>query len=539
MKKFLHTADPSHSSRLLKSTSIVSAMTMLSRVGGLVREIMMAHFFGTSALKSAFDIAFLIPNLFRRLFGEGALTGAFVPVFSKELAEHGKERANLLAMRVIGLLTAVLSILVVAGMAMTYLLPFVLDYDSNWLLPLPMLRILLPYAVLICVAALLAGMLNAVGRFAVSAFAPFLLNLVWIIALFVIGAAVLSEKSGQLRILCYVILGAGLLQILIQIPVLVKEGFVIKPRFKGILSDAGITRIVSLMGPAALGAGILQINVCVDKLLAYWAGSYGPAALVYAERLIYLPLGIFGAAFMTVLLPAFSRHAARNEHHLIGEDLMDSLVNLTLVMLPCACGLAALARPLMMMIYGGGDGAFDARSALMSSRALMAYAPGLLVFSYNKAVIPAFYGMQDIKTPTRVSLVVLGLNVLLNIICVLTFSDGWKHAGIAVSTVVCSVVSAAVLYALLRKRVGGIENEGRIIRVLVRTLIAAVLMGVAVYAAHGHLSAILPGGTLWRAVAVLISIVLGMALYGGLLAMLCADELYKVLQFVIQRTRSS
>jgi len=510
-------------------------MTLLSRIGGLVREMLMAHFFGTSVLKSAFDIAFLIPNLFRRLFGEGALTGAFVPVFSRELADNGVERANQLAMRVIGLLIVVLGAIVALGIGVTFVLPVMLPAESAWLLPLPMARILLPYAVLICVAALIAGMLNSIGKFAVSSFAPFLLNLVWIIAMLIIGVVAVSEQSAQFRLLCYVILGAGLLQIAVQIPVLLKAGFVFKPVFKGLFADAGIVKILRLMGPAALGAGILQVNVCVDKLLAYWAGSYGPAALVYAERLIYLPLGIFGAAFMTVLLPTFSRHASNNQSHLIGSDLMDSLVNLTLVMLPCACGLMALARPLMEIVYGGGESAFDARSAVLSARALIAYAPGLLVFSYNKALIPAFYGMQDIKTPTKVSLGVLILNIILNIVCVLMFPDGWKHAGIAVSTVVCSVVSLIVLYLILRRQIGAVSEERRVLSVLLRTAVAAVLMGFAVSLAYTHLMSVLPSGGIWHTVVVITVVLIGVVLYGGLLAVLCSRELADLLLVLKKR----
>lgn len=529
-------ARSAHKAHLLKSARIVSSMTMLSRLGGLVREIVMAHFFGTTVLKSAFDLAFLVPNLFRRLFGEGALTGAFVPVFNKELVENGRDRANLLAMRVIGLLSAMLSIAVALGIGISYMLPLILPAESNWLIPLPMVRILLPYAILICVAAMVAGMLNSVGRFAISAFAPFVLNLVWIVAMLVIGNYADVDKGRQLLILCSVVLGAGVLQVAIQLPVLIRVGFYFKPCFKGIFRDTGINRILILMGPAALGAGILQINVCVDKMLAFWAGSYGPAALGYAERFINLPLGIFGAAFMTVLLPAFSRHAANNERHLICDDLEDSLVNLTMVMLPCALGLAALARPVMTMVYGSTGGSFDARSSLLTSRALIAYAPGLLVFSFNKALVPAFYGIQDIKTPTRVSLAVLALNVILNVSCIILFPDGWKHAGIALSTVICSTVSVITLYVLFRRRIGRI-SEGRLFSVLIRTLIAASLMAFAVFRFYAYLLALLPADKLWRMVSVLLSVLSGSLIYAGLMMMLCADEISNLIPVIFKSFR--
>ena len=511
-------------------------MTLLSRIGGLVREIIMAHFFGTSVLKSAFDIAFMVPNLFRRLFGEGALSGAFIPVFNEKLVHSGKDGANKLAMHVVGLLVVSLSLVVAVGIGITFLLPLVLSTESRWLLPLPMIRILLPYAVLICVAAMVAGMLYSVGRFAISAFAPFILNLVWIVALLLICNFVHVGKERQLMFLCAAILAAGFLQICIQFPVLFREGFYFKPRFSGVFDDPGVMRILTLMGPAALGAGILQVNVCVDKILAFWAGTYGPAALGYAERFIHLPLGIFGAAFMTVLLPAFSRHAAKKEFFRINEDLEDSLVNLTLVMLPCAFGLAALARPVMALVYGSGGGAFNAESATLTSRALCAYVPGLLVFSFNKAIVPAFYGMQDIKTPTKVSLAVLVLNVILNVSCVILFPAGWKHAGIALSTVVCSAVSLITLYLLLRKKIGGIR-EKRLGSVFVRTLISASLMGYATYRFYLYLAGLLPLDGMMCFVILLVSVISGVLLYAGLMAVLCTKELSHLGDVMLKRFR--
>jgi len=522
--------------RLLKSASIVSLMTGISRLGGLVREMVMAHFFGTSALKSAFDIAFLIPNLFRRLFGEGALSGAFVPVFNESLLQDGRERANVLAMRVVGLLIAVLSIAVAAGIALTFLLPDFLQPDSKWLIPLPMIRILLPYAVLICVAALVAGMLNSVGRFAISSFAPFVLNFVWVISLVVICLLVTQDKNSQMLMLCAVILAAGLLQILIQLPVLKKEGFYFRPIFRGAFSDHRIIKIVKLMGPAAMTMGVLQVNVFFDKFLAYWVGPYGPAALGYAERLTYLPLGVFGTAFMTVLLPMFSKYAAAGEYTRICDDLEDSLVNMTLVILPCSLGLIALALPVITLIYRTKGGAFDADSALLSSRALIAYAPGLLVFSFQKAVTPAFYGLQDIKTPLKVSLAGVFLNIFLNISSIIVLPEGWKHAGIAMATVVTTSVNVGVLYWLLKKRIGGV-NQLRVCSVFLKALAASLIMAITAYSVHAYLLTISPEAKSTQVIAVLAAVAAGGAIYALILAMICRNELSHVTSIMLKRFR--
>jgi len=533
-------SEGAHKRRILKSASIVSFMTGISRLGGLVREVVMAHFFGTTALKSAFDIAFVVPNLFRRLFGEGALAGAFVPVFNESLHKDGPERANQLAMRVIGLLITVLSIATAAGIAVTYILPLYLSPESRWLLPLPMIRILLPYSVLICTAALVAGMLNSVGRFAIPAFAPFVLNFVWIISIAVICNHVTGVSRDQILLLCAVILVAGLLQILIQLPLLRREGFRFKPQFSGILSDKAIIRIVKLMGPAALAMGVLQVNMCLDKILAFWVAPYAPAALGYAERLVYLPLGIFGTAFMTVLLPAFSKHAAAGEYSRINDDLEDSLANMTLLMMPCALGLVALALPVINMIYSTKGGAFDAESVVLSSRALFLYAPGLLFFSYNKALTPAFYGMQDMKTPLFVSLAGLVLNLTLNISCIIFFPDGWKHAGIALSTVVNSAVSVTILYLILRKRIGAI-SEKRIGMIFLKSLVAALVMAVVAWKIYSYIFVTLPDYIDWgkavQIIAVLTAVAVGAVIYGAILSVICRNELSQLTEVMLKRFR--
>lgn len=522
--------------RLLKSASVVSLMTGISRLGGLVREMVMAYFFGTSALKSAFDIAFLIPNLFRRLFGEGALSGAFVPVFNQSLVKEGREQANLLAMRVMGLLIVILSIAVAAGVSLTFLLPSFLPLESKWLIPLPMIRILLPYAVFICVAAMVAGMLNSVGRFAISAFAPFVLNFVWTVALAVICVFVTQNKDLQIRLLCMVILVAGVLQIAIQLPLLRREGFYFRPLFRGAFSDQRIMTIVKLMGPAALTMGVFQINVFFDSFLAYWVGPYGPAALGYAERLTYLPLGLFGTAFMTVLLPAFSKYAAAGEYRRICDDLEDSLVNMMLVILPCSLGLVALALPVISMIYRTKGGAFDADSALMSSRALIAYAPGLLIFCFQKAVTPAFYALQDMKTPLRVSMAGVVLNIVLNLTSIALLPQGWKHAGIAFATVITTTVNVGVLFWLLQKRIGSV-NHCRVGAVFAKTLMAAILMALIAYSAHAMLHAHLSADKGAQIIAVLTAMAAGGAVYALFLAMFCRNELSHVTSIMVKRFR--
>ncbi len=525
--------------RVLRSVSVVSLMTAVSRVLGLVREIVMAYFFGTSALKSAFDLAFIVPNLFRRLFGEGALSSAFVPVFSESLVKEGRDSALRFAVRVISLLVVVLGAVTLLGILLTWPLERLLPPDSRWLIPLPMLRIMLPYALLICVAALLSGMLNTFGRFAISSLTPFLLNLIWIVTLCVACPLLRGMPEKQIIVLSWAILAAGLAQVLFQLPALAREGFRFKLQFRALLSDPKLRRVLGLMAPAALGIGVIQINVCLDKLLAFWADPAAPAALEYAERIVYLPLGMFGTAFMTVLLPTFSRQAATGDTALMRETLERAIRNLAVIMAPCSAALLVLALPVISLIYNFKGGRFDETSAILSARALAAYAPGLLVFSLQKALTPVFYGLQDLKTPVRVSMVGLVLNVTMNVSSVIWLPHGWKHVGIAGSTVITSLINGIMLAVLLRRR-GDFLRVAGFAGAVVRAMLCAAAMALAALSAYTlcrHLLGQGEGGLTKGAeiVAMAVTVVTGVVVYVGAMAIVSRNELREMLGDVRRR----
>jgi len=526
---------------VLRSVSVVSFMTAISRVGGLVREMAMAYFFGTSALKSAFDIAFIVPNLFRRLFGEGALASAFVPVFSETLEKEGRERACKLAMRLITLLILLLGVITLGGILLSFPLEQRLTPESRWLLPLPLLRIMLPYALLICVAALLSGMLNTLGRFGVSSFTPFLLNLIWISTLIGLFPFLREEPGFRIRVLSWMILVAGLAQILFQVPALKRSGFAFRLCFAGLFSDGKLRRVLTLMAPAALGMGLIQINVCVDKLLAFWADAAAPAALEYAERIVYLPLGMFGTAFMTVLLPTFSRQVSRGDMAAVRDTLESSVRHLAVIMAPCSAALVFLALPTIELIYSMKGGTFDHTSAALSARALAAYAPGLLVFSFQKALTPVFYGLQDLKTPVRVSLFGLFLNLTLNILSVCFFPHGWKHVGIAGSTVLTSMVNGLTLAVILRRRLG-MPRVSALMGPVARTIAAALVMAPAArYANQAASRAALSAGCplkIAQLLAMSVAIGLGVAVYSAGMMLFCRGGLREMASgFRQRRTR--
>ncbi|MDD5707403.1 MAG: murein biosynthesis integral membrane protein MurJ [Kiritimatiellae bacterium] len=526
-------------SNVLRRAALVGAMTGISRLAGLVREQLMAHAFGTGLAKSAFDVAFRIPNLFRRLFGEGALSAAFIPVYTETREREGPEAANQLAGRIAGLLIATLSLLTALGILLALALQWQLPADSRWSAILPLLRIMLPYAPLICLAALAMGILNALKHFAMPALAPVFLNLVWIVALVAVCPWLPNDPFIRIRVVAWAVLVAGVIQIGVQVPALRHRGVPLRPAFDW-RGDARVARILRLMAPMALGAGLVQINVCVDGVLAMWAAPWGPSALEYAERLVYLPMGIVGNAFATVLLPTMSSHATAKDHAGMRETLERALRNVAVIMAPMAIGLTVLALPVVTLIYRLGNGAFQAESAIQTARALAGYAPGLLVFSLYKAITPAFYALQDTRTPMRVGVFGVVLNFSLNVLFVVTWPAGWKHMGIAVATVLTSIVNCVTLAVVLRRRIGA-PRLAPFARVCGAALVAALVMGVAaVFAERAAMDYLAPRLALKLAQVLSVSgaIAVGALLYGALIRLFCPFATAELLDDLRHRKRA-
>ncbi len=434
--------------RLFRSAGIISLGTLASRILGLVREIMMARVFGTSVVASGFFVAFTIPNLFRRLFGEGALSAAFIPAYVRSRDQEGPEAGWRLFRNLLSLVLILLGGISLAGMAAATL---ILEYARpagrvvDILLPL---RIMLPYMVWICMAALVMGVLNSHRRYTVSALTPCLLNVVWILAL--IGVQRHPGMAPEIKVLwiSWSILIAGVLQFGVQLPVLRKLHYRAPSEVHPL--GPGVRRVMIKMGPAALGAAVTQLNVLLDRFLAMWAGPYGPAALSFAERLIYLPLGLFATALGTILLPEMSALAHRKETESLGGTVEQSLRGLLYLMVPAAVGLGILATPIVTMVYARGE--FDADSVTHTARALMFYAPGLVVFSLAKVFVPVFYAHQDTRTPVKVGLVTVSGNIVLSILFVILLPEGWKHAGLALGTVIAELAQVVLLARLMHRR---------------------------------------------------------------------------------------
>lgn len=460
--------------KILSKVGIVSAMTAISRVFGLLREVVMAHFFGTGKLQSAFVIAFRIPNLFRRLFGEGALGAAFVPVFHEIEATEGRERAQLFLGRIFGLLICALGAIVAIGILISYGVQYWwCAPDSRWIVAMPLMRIMLPYALLICLAAIVSAVLNIHDRFAISSLTPVILNIVWLIALVGICPFLPAEGMWRIGAVSLGILFAGFAQILFQLPELKRVGYCFRVKWSGWRTSPYVKQVLLQMGPASLGIALAQINICIDGWLAFYGAEWAPAVLEYADRIIYLPLGLFGTAFATVLLPIYAKQVAAGNFTEALDTFESALKNIFIIMAPIALGLCVLATPTVSLIYERG--AFDQDSVRWTARAVAAYAPGLLAFSAAKTVIPLFYAQKDVKTPVKVaSWCILG-NFSLNLLSVLFLPEGWRHVGIALSTVVNSIANTLILLFILHRR--GIKPRfGALFATLFKTLLAAGVM---------------------------------------------------------------
>jgi putative peptidoglycan lipid II flippase len=436
---------------LLKSTITVGGMTLLSRVFGLLRDITLASVFGVSGGTDAFLIAFKIPNFMRRLFAEGAFSQAFVPVFSEYKERHSREALRDLIDHVAGSLGTVLLLITAVGSIAAPLLVYLFapgfwDEPERFDLTADMLRITFPYLLFIALVAFSGGILNSYNKFAVPAFTPIVLNLVLISA--ALWLAPLFEQP--LMALAWGVAVAGVLQLLLQFPFLLKLKLFPIPRIKR--RHAGVSKILRLMLPAVIGSSVAQINLLLDTIIASFLAIGSVTWLYYSDRMLEFPLGVLGIAVATVILPALSQqHASESREH-FNQTLDWALKLVMLVALPAGFGLLLLAGPILATLFQHGD--FAATDTYMASLSLMAYILGLPAFILIKVLAPGFYSRQDTKTPVRIAIIAMVCNMVLNILFVVPMvmlQYEAPHVGLALATSISGYINATMLYRGLRK----------------------------------------------------------------------------------------
>lgn len=437
--------------RLLQSTSVVSSMTLLSRILGLARDIVFARFFGATIVMDAFLVANRIPNMLRRFFAEGAFSQGFVPVMARYREKHDHDEARELVDSVAGTLGLILFLVTLIGVVAAPVLvaivaPGFIGEDGRFDLATAMLRFTFPYLLFVSLTAFAGGILNTYGRFAVPAFTPVILNVVLIAGALYLAPTL--EEPGMA--LAYAVFAAGLIQLLFQLPFLARIRAVPRPRWNP--NHPGVKRVTTLMLPAIFGSSVAQINVLLGGIIASLLGVGKISLLYFSDRLMEFPLGLFGIALATVTLPYLSRQHANESSDEFSDTVDWSMKLVLLIAVPAAIGLIVLAEPLVATIFYGGEfTVFDVR---MTALALQAFAFGLIGFSYVKILAPAYFARENTRTPVRFGLIALAVNFVLSVVLayVLTRAEyEGTHAGLALAISVSAILNAWLLYRGLRR----------------------------------------------------------------------------------------
>ena len=520
--------------RLARSAGVFGLATIASRVLGLVRDQVLAFYFGAGDANDAFRVASRIPNLVRDLFAEGAMSAAFVPTFTKQLAEHGRARAWQLASSVINALVLVTGVLVIGGIVFAEPLVrlFAADFadiPGKLELTIYLTRIVFPFLMLVAVAAALMGMLNSLGHFFVPALSPAMFNVAIIVM--ALGLVPIAPSLGlqPITIVAIATLVGGVGQLAIQWPPLKREGFRYRPVLD--LRDEGLHRVLLLMGPGTIGMAATQINVFVNTVLATGQGTGAVSWLDFAFRLMYLPIGLFGISIATAATPAISRMVAEQDFARIRSTLADALGLMLFLNVPATVGLIVLAKPIVAVIFEHGE--FTAADTLATAAALQLYAVGLVGYSVVRIVSPTFYALQRSRVPVMVSAGSVLVNVALNLALVRVMG----YRGLALGTSITAIVNATVQVWLLRREINGLD-DARMAASLARVFVAAAVMGAIAVTAQAGLERMLPGDSLaLQALRLLITIMVSMGTLVAAAQVLRIREYGEARDLVIGRLR--
>lgn len=494
-------------------------MTLLSRILGLVRDIVFARTFGASIVMDAFIVANRIPNMLRRFFAEGAFSQGFVPVMARYRENAVHEEARQFVDAVAGTLGLALFVITLVGVVAAPLLvlivaPGFVGEDGRFDLATAMLRFTFPYLLFVSLTAFAAGILNTYGKFAAPAFTPVILNVVLISCALWLAPSL--EEPGMA--LAYGVFIAGLVQLLFQIPFLAKIHAIPRPRWRP--RHDGVRRVGTLMLPAIFGSSVAQINVLIGGIIASLLGVGKISYLYYSDRLMEFPLGLFGIALATVMLPTLSRQAASRSMDEFARTVDWSMKLVVLIAVPAAVGLVLLASPLLVTLFYGGI--FTRLDVDMAAISLQAFALGLIGFSFVKILAPAFFAQEDTRTPVKYGLIALAINFVLSVVLAwLLTSVGYaaSHAGLALATSVAAIANAWLLWHGLRRQEVLESMSGWGLFMLRVAIANAAMTGALLWLAR-PVDWWIAAGTFDRVLQLTIAIVLGAGVYFVALAML-------------------
>jgi len=513
--------------RIARAAVVVGGATLLSRVFGFLRDMVVAQLFGAGMSTDAFFVAFRIPNLLRRLVGEGSLTASFIPVYSEYLTRHSQEEGDELVNTSFSVLAIFLILLTGLGVLFSPWIVKAMAYGffrdpEKFRLTVLLNRLMFPYILFIGLVALAMGVLNSWKHFAAPALAPVFLNLS-IIACALFLSPVLEEP---VLALAFGVLLGGAAQLFFQIPFLHRKG--IKFQFRFTLSHPGVKRVGALMAPSVLGLAVTQLNVLVSTFLASYLPEGSVSYLYYADRLLEFPMGIFAIAIATAVLPSMSECSAKGDEEGLKEILSFALRLVFFVTLPAMVGLIVLRLPILNLLFQRG--AFTAQSTEMTAQALLYYALGLAAFAGVRIVVPVFYSLQDSKTPVKVAFLALLANAGLGCILMIPL----RHGGLALATSLAAGLNFALLLVLVKKKLGWIGAR-KIIHSSLKSLGASALMGGVAYLVCSGAAWDTPGVTGGK-VSLLIGAVLGgVMVYGGACYLLGSEEMRAAWEIIKKR----
>jgi putative peptidoglycan lipid II flippase len=517
--------------RITRAAGVVGAATLISRILGYVRDMVVASVFGAGFVSDAFFVAFSIPNLLRRLFSEGSLSIGFVPVYTDYLNNHGAGEANRLAVSSFRLLFLLLSMSCVAGVlaapAIVHGLAF--GWSANpekFLLCVRLTRLMMPYIVFIGLAALCMGVLNVLGHFAAPALAPVFLNVAMISA--AVGASFFTPDPIILvQWLAVGVCIGGVLQLALQIPSLIRRKICFWRT--GPLWHPGLAKIGRLMLPVLLGTGAYQINSVVIKFFASLLPQGSVSCLYYADRLVQFPIGIFGMAAATAVLPALARHATLEQWNELKQTFAYTMRLVFFVTLPAMVGLIVLRKPIVVLLFQRG--AFDIQATQLTADALLYYGIGLWAVATVRIVLNTFYACQEVWTPVRIGVLCVAANVLFSLVLM----GPMQQNGLALALSLASVMNFVLLVVALRRRLGALGWRPMALSAG-RSLLCALIMGVVV---HWTARSMLPfpeTAALSRLlIGLLVCIMVGVALFGVVAFLLRLPELQTMLRLAVKR----
>lgn len=502
-------SSPPSATRLAQSAGVVGVATMTSRILGLVREQVLAYWFGASDAMDAYRVAFRVPNLVRDLFAEGAMSAALVPTFSGTLATDGRDRAWRLGNSVVNALLVATGVLVAGAIVFAPQLVWLLagdfgDVPGKFELTVSLTRIMAPFLILVALAAACMGMLNSLDVFFLPALSPAMFN----VASIVVGIALVPVgiSAGIDPILAMAIgtLVGGAGQVLLQWPSLRRLGFRYRPVLD--LRDPGLRRVLVLMGPGTIGLAATQLNVFVNTVVATGQGTGAVSWLEYAFRVMYLPIGLFGVSIATATTPAVSRLAATGDLATMRRTLASALALMLTLNVPATLGLVALATPIVRLLLERGS--FTAGDTANTAAAVQLYALGLVGYSVVKILSPTFYALGRSRIPVAVSVT----SVLLNAVLSVTTARWLGFRGLALSASLAALFNAGVLAWLIRRALGGLEGR-RVAVTLLKVTVAGVVMAAAAWWVQAQLERTVPGHAVLRdALRLGVSILAGMAI---------------------------